>query len=70
MDHSLLLGDDEDFTPKFEEVLRSLFLRFDCNGDNQLNVEELNSFALVCNGEHFPEDEIQEMRVRHGTFMR
>lgn len=58
-----LLTDDDDFTPQFEKALQCSFNRFDCSGNDKLEVDELHAFAQVCNGKPFPDEEIQEMRV-------
>ena len=48
-----LQGEDEweeDISPRFEQVLKEIFLRFDKDNDGELSLEEVQDFAKETNG--------------------
>jgi Ca2+-binding EF-hand superfamily protein len=58
-----LIDDDSgDFIPKCEQALREIFSRFDKDGDSCLNEEELDNFAIACNGKPFDSTAKEELK--------
>jgi Ca2+-binding EF-hand superfamily protein len=51
-----LLDDSGDYTKESLEVLEEVFARFDLDKDGALDGNELDQFAIACNGKAFDDD--------------
>ncbi|EFA79529.1 hypothetical protein PPL_07580 [Heterostelium album PN500] len=57
----LLDNDDDFFIDKAEKALREIFSRYDADNDGMLTIDELNKFAIKCNGKPFDQDSIDSI---------
>ncbi|KAI9175810.1 hypothetical protein H9P43_006174 [Blastocladiella emersonii ATCC 22665] len=58
-DRVALVTEDDLLTPRFVEVLREIFERFDVNQDGFLNRNELKAFAEASTGKDFTEETLE-----------
>ncbi|KAG2172705.1 hypothetical protein INT43_000052 [Umbelopsis isabellina] len=58
-----LLDDEENFTPRFEQVLEEIFKRFDKGNKGSWTTEEINEFATQTNGKPFDKETLEEIET-------
>ncbi|KAM9988560.1 hypothetical protein ACTFIZ_012287 [Dictyostelium cf. discoideum] len=59
---TLIDEDDEYFSSKAEEALKEIFSRYDKDGDQCLSDNELDDFAIGCNGKPFDKASVSEIK--------
>ncbi|EGG22411.1 hypothetical protein DFA_04532 [Cavenderia fasciculata] len=59
---NLLDKEDDYFLESVEKALKEIFARYDKDGDGALSIEELNAFAIGCNGQAFDQDSIESIQ--------
>ncbi|KAM9996311.1 hypothetical protein ACTFIY_002512 [Dictyostelium cf. discoideum] len=58
----LIDEEDDYFSSKAEEALREIFSRYDKDGDQCLSDQELDDFAIGCNGKAFDRASVSEIK--------
>ncbi|CAO3679542.1 unnamed protein product [Umbelopsis vinacea] len=58
-----LLDDEDNFAPRFEQVLEEIFKRFDKDNKGSWTTQELNDFATQTNGKPFDKDTLEEIET-------
>ncbi|CAM0140742.1 hypothetical protein VKS41_008010 [Umbelopsis sp. WA50703] len=58
-----LLDEEENFTPRFEQVLEEIFKRFDKGNKGSWTTEEINEFATQTNGKPFDKETLEEIET-------
>ncbi|KAM9969381.1 hypothetical protein ACTFIR_001215 [Dictyostelium discoideum] len=58
----LIDEEDDYFSSKAEEALKEIFSRYDKDGDQCLSDDELDDFAIGCNGKPFDKASVSEIK--------
>ncbi|KAI8579664.1 hypothetical protein K450DRAFT_240923 [Umbelopsis ramanniana AG] len=58
-----LLDDEDNFAPRFEQVLEEIFKRFDKSNKGSWTRDEINEFATQTNGKPFDKDTLEEIET-------